>query len=100
MAGHRPAGDPVPSGRSLRGSVNRCAGRPSLAPRRPLDAAHSAGACFGGLRRWWPRLRGRPDPGPADTAKLLPVAYGVGAFLLLGGAVLILADIISPIRLF
>jgi hypothetical protein len=35
-----------------------------------------------------------------DTAKLLPVAYIVGGVILISGVVLILADIIDPIRLF
>jgi hypothetical protein len=52
------------------------------------------------VRRAFARLRGRPDPGPVDTARLLPVAYVVGAIILISGAVLILADIIDPIRLF
>ena len=34
------------------------------------------------------------------VSPLLPVAYAVGGFLLIGGVVLILADIISPIKLF
>ena len=45
------------------------------------------------------RLRGRADPGPVDTARGLPLTYLVGGFLLIGGVVLILADIISPIQL-
>jgi hypothetical protein len=42
----------------------------------------------------------RPDPGFVDTARLLPVAYVVGAFLMITGVILVLADIISPIRIF
>ena len=35
-----------------------------------------------------------------DTARLLPVAYVVGGLILISGVVLILADLIDPIRLF
>ena len=42
----------------------------------------------------------QPDPGYVDTAKMLPVAYAVGRIILISGVVLILADIIDPIRLF
>ena len=52
------------------------------------------------LRRRTARLRGRADPGPFDTAKLLPVAYAVGGLLLLSGVALIIADIVSPLQLF
>lgn len=47
-----------------------------------------------------PPPRASPPISPVDTAKMLPVAYAVGGFLLIGGVVLILADIISPIKLF
>ena len=47
----------------------------------------------------WPSYK-RPDPGYVDTARMMPLAYAVGAVILLSGVVLILADIIDPIRLF
>lgn len=72
----------------------------NLIPLLPLDGGHVAGACYEALRRWVAKLRGRSDPGPVDTAKLLPVAYVVGGFLLLTGVLLILADLISPVKLF
>ena len=59
-----------------------------------------AGALYEWLRRLAARLRGRTDPGPVDTAKALPLTYVVGGFLLIGGAVLIVADLVSPIQLF
>jgi hypothetical protein len=52
------------------------------------------------IRRGLARVFGRPDPGHVDTARLLPIAYVVGGVILISGAVLILADIIDPIRLF
>jgi hypothetical protein len=45
------------------------------------------------------RVRGRPDPGPFDIARLMPVAYVVaGAFLVLS-AVLVIADVVNPVTL-
>ncbi len=72
----------------------------NLVPLPPLDGGHMAGALWEGARRTIARWRGRPDPGPADTAKLVPVAYLVGGFLLLCGIVVIVADIVSPVRIF
>ena len=44
------------------------------------------------------RLRGRPDPGYVDVAKLLPVAYVVASFLLVMGVVLIVGDLVVPVN--
>ena len=71
----------------------------NLIPLLPLDGGHVAGALYEGARRKIARIRGRPDPGPVDVAKMLPVAYTV-AFLLIGMSVLLIyADIVNPISL-
>ena len=44
------------------------------------------------------RLRGRPDPGFVDVAKLLPIAYGVASVLLVMGVVLIVGDLVVPLH--
>lgn len=85
---------------SLLASVNLFLALFNFIPLPPLDGGHIAGALWEWLRRKGARLFRRPDPGFFDTARLLPVAYGVGAFLLLSGVALILADIVSPVRLF
>jgi membrane-associated protease RseP (regulator of RpoE activity) len=85
---------------SLLAAVNLFVALLNLVPLLPLDGGHVAGAVYEWLRRVLARMSGRPDPGPVDTARGLPITYLVGGFLLLGGVVLILADIISPIRLF
>lgn len=95
-----PIQDRVASWLSLLGSVNLFVALLNLVPLLPLDGGHIAGALYEALRRGLARLRGKSDPGPVDTAKMLQVAYLVGGFLLIGGVVLILADIISPIKLF
>ena len=84
----------------LLGSVNLFVALFNFIPLLPLDGGHIAGALYEALSRAWPKLRHRPDPGYVDTARMLPVAYAVGAVIMISGIVLILADLIDPIRLF
>jgi membrane-associated protease RseP (regulator of RpoE activity) len=71
----------------------------NLLPMYPLDGGHVAGALYEKARSVVARLRGRPDPGPFDIARLMPVAYVVaGLFVVLSGLLLI-ADIVNPITL-
>src|SRR3954452_3435442 len=71
----------------------------NLLPIYPLDGGHVAGALYEKARSSVARLRGRPDPGPFDIARLMPVAYVVaGMFLVLSG-LLFIADIVNPITL-
>lgn len=72
----------------------------NLVPLLPLDGGHAAGAMFEGIRRRFALLRNRPDPGPIDTARALPLTYVVAALLLSAGLVVIAADIFNPISLF
>jgi membrane-associated protease RseP (regulator of RpoE activity) len=71
----------------------------NLLPILPLDGGHVAGAMYEAVRRSLARLRGRPDPGPVDVARLLPVAYVVAAILIAMGVVVIWADLVKPISL-
>ena len=98
--GDLPAGQKVATFASLLASVNLFLALFNFVPLPPLDGGHIAGALWEWLRRRAAKLFRRPDPGFFDTARLLPVAYGVGAFLLVSGVALILADIISPVKLF
>ena len=82
------------------GSVNLFVALFNFVPLLPLDGGHIAGALYEAAKRTLARLFRRPDPGHVDTAKMLPVAYAVGGIILISGIVLILADIIDPIRLF
>jgi len=82
------------------GSVNLFVALFNFVPLLPLDGGHIAGAIYEAVRRRLAALRRRPDPGFVDTAKMLPVAYVVGSLIAVSGAVLILADVIDPIRLF
>jgi membrane-associated protease RseP (regulator of RpoE activity) len=72
----------------------------NLIPLLPLDGGHVAGALWEGLRRTVARLFGRPDPGPFDMARLLPLTYAVAILLMGMGVLLIYADIVKPVDLF
>lgn len=94
------AGEKTATWFSLLGSVNLFVALFNFVPLLPLDGGHILGALWEGIRRTAARIFRRPDPGHVDTAKLLPVAYLVGGFIAISGVVLIVADIIDPIRLF
>ncbi|UYM04461.1 M50 family metallopeptidase [Solicola gregarius] len=68
-------------------------------PLLPLDGGHIAGALYEALRRGFAKVIRKPDPGYVDVAKMLPVAYVVGALLLVMGVLLIYADIVNPVTL-
>ena len=83
----------------LIGGFNFFIGVFNFVPLLPLDGGHIAGALWEGLRRGWARLRRRPDPGYVDVAKLLPVAYVVASAFLIMSVVLIVGDLVVPIRI-
>lgn len=87
-------------GGSLLGGLNLFLFWLNVVPLPPMDGGHIAGALWEGLRRWVARLRGKPDPGPVDTARMVPISYVIGGLLLVMGVFLVLADIISPVRIF
>jgi membrane-associated protease RseP (regulator of RpoE activity) len=71
----------------------------NLVPLMPLDGGHVAGALWEGIRRFFAKIFRRPDPGPIDTAKLVPLTLAV--VVILGGMSLLLiyADIVKPISI-
>jgi membrane-associated protease RseP (regulator of RpoE activity) len=71
----------------------------NLLPIYPLDGGHVAGALYEKIRSTVARMRGRPDPGPFDIARLMPVAYAVAGVFLALSALLLVADLVNPIRL-
>jgi membrane-associated protease RseP (regulator of RpoE activity) len=72
----------------------------NLIPLLPLDGGHIAGAIWEAIRRGFAKLLRRPDPGPVDLAKLMPLTLGVVVLLGCMSALLIYADIVKPIALF
>ncbi|WP_238694450.1 site-2 protease family protein [Nocardioides daphniae] len=71
----------------------------NFVPLLPLDGGHIAGALYEAVRRGLAKVFRRPDPGYFDVAKLLPVAYVVGVAMLVMGVVLIVGDLVVPVRL-
>ncbi len=71
----------------------------NLLPMYPLDGGHVAGALYEKARSVVARLRGRPDPGPFDIARLMPVAYAVAGLFVGLSLLLLIADLVNPIRL-
>lgn len=73
----------------------------NMVPILPLDGGHLAGAVWESIRRFWVTkiLRRTTDPGPFDVAKLMPVAYVVVAAFLGLSVLLLIADIVNPVRL-
>ncbi|WP_030482406.1 M50 family metallopeptidase [Nocardioides aequoreus] len=84
---------------SLLAGLNLFLGLVNLLPLPPFDGAGIATTIYESLRRRWARLRGRPDPGGVDSARLLPVTYAMAAVILVVSVVLVAADILAPIRI-
>ena len=84
---------------SLLASLNLALFVFNLIPLLPLDGGHVAGALYEGARRTLARLRRRPDPGPTDVARLLPIAYAVSSVLIVMSVLLVYADVVNPVRI-
>lgn len=84
---------------ALLAGLNLFLGMLNLVPLLPLDGGQMAGAIYEGLRRGVAKVRGRPDPGFVDIAKLLPVGYVMAGVILIASVVLIYADIVAPVSL-
>ena len=72
----------------------------NLIPLLPLDCGHIAGALWEAIRRGFAKILRRPDPGPVDLAKLMPLTLGVVVVLGAMSALLIYADVVKPVQLF
>lgn len=95
-----PVADRVATIVQIVGSLNIALGIMNLIPLPPLDGGHIAAAVIDAIRRGAARLFGRPDPGPFDTAKLLPVTMVVAGLLFAMSALFIYVDIVNPVDLF
>ncbi|MGC0273579.1 M50 family metallopeptidase [Pseudactinotalea sp. Z1739] len=84
---------------SLIASLNMALFVFNMIPLLPLDGGHLAGALFEGARRRVAGLFGRADPGPVDTARLMPLTYVVVIVMIGMSLLLAVADIIDPITL-
>ncbi|WP_030753752.1 M50 family metallopeptidase [Streptomyces sp. NRRL F-5135] len=71
----------------------------NMLPLLPLDGGHMAGALWESLRRSLARLFKRPDPGPFDVAKLMPVAYVVAGIFICFTLLVLVADVFNPVKI-
>jgi len=71
----------------------------NMLPLLPLDGGHIAGALWEALRRNSARVFRRPDPGPFDVAKLMPLAYVVAGVFLCFTVLVMIADVVNPVSL-
>jgi membrane-associated protease RseP (regulator of RpoE activity) len=71
----------------------------NMLPLLPLDGGHIAGALWESLRRHLARVLRRPDPGPFDVAKLMPVAYVVAGIFVCFTVLVLIADVVNPVKI-
>jgi membrane-associated protease RseP (regulator of RpoE activity) len=71
----------------------------NLLPILPLDGGHMAVAIADGIKRTNARIRKRPMPAPIDVEKLTPLTLVVAIVLLSLTVLLVIADIVNPVRL-
>ncbi|MGW3471052.1 M50 family metallopeptidase [Saccharopolyspora sp. NPDC000995] len=72
----------------------------NMLPILPLDGGHVAGATWESIRRGFAKLVRRPDPGPFDTARLMPLAYAVSLIFIAYSLLVLVADVVNPVKLF
>ncbi|MFF0228438.1 M50 family metallopeptidase [Streptomyces sp. NPDC004629] len=71
----------------------------NMLPLLPLDGGHIAGALWEALRRNLAKILRRPDPGPFDVAKLMPVAYVVAGVFICFTLLVLVADVVNPVKI-
>ncbi|GGY69151.1 site-2 protease family protein [Streptomyces anulatus] len=71
----------------------------NMLPLLPLDGGHIAGALWESLRRNVAKVFRRPDPGPFDVARLMPVAYVVAGIFICFTLLVLVADIVNPVKI-
>ncbi len=91
--------DKVSSGIMMLASLNFALFAFNMIPLLPLDGGHIAGGVYEAIKRAGWRLLRKGDPGPADTALLMPITYVVTILLIALSLVLIVVDLVNPVAL-
>lgn len=71
----------------------------NMLPLLPLDGGHIAGALWEAFKRNLARVFRRPDPGPFDVAKMMPLAYVVAGIFLSFTVLVLIADVVNPVKI-
>jgi membrane-associated protease RseP (regulator of RpoE activity) len=80
-------------------SLNIFVGIFNMLPLLPMDGGHIAVVLWERTKARLFRLIGRPDPGPVDYRKLIPLSFSIFLVLVAFGVMLMLADIINPVNI-
>jgi membrane-associated protease RseP (regulator of RpoE activity) len=83
----------------LLAGLNLFLGLINLVPLPPFDGGGIATTLYEAARRGVARMRGKPDPGGVDAAKLLPITYVMAGVILVVSVLLVFADIVAPVSL-
>lgn len=85
---------------SLIGSLNIGLFVLNLVPLLPLDGGHAVNAIYEGVSRRIAKIRKVERPFASDLARSMPIAYFVYGLLMLMAIILIIADIVNPVKFF
>lgn len=72
----------------------------NLLPLPPLDGGHIAVVLYEKIRDLFRRLRGLGPGGPANYDRLTPITVVMAGLLLSIGGIVLIADVVNPVRLF
>jgi len=87
------------TGLMLLGSLNFALFVFNIVPLLPLDGGHVLNAMYEGVKRTSFKLLGKGDPGPVDTARMVPFTTAMWGLLMILSLLIITADLISPVKL-
>jgi membrane-associated protease RseP (regulator of RpoE activity) len=99
LSAHIPISARIATLIGLLASINMTLFLVNLLPLLPLDGGHIVGALWESIRRHVSRVLRRPDPGPVNVAKALPLVYAVAAVLIGFTLLVAIADIVNPVRI-